>query len=136
MDRAGFETAIKRIPAQIHGLNNLVKGRALENAVATLINLNPNTTMLPDRFDQRRNVVFLDTRYIMESSGEPVPNTGLRFLSRGVRNRSWSQERQPTWDTAHSFRVAAWRVEACVASSPRRSLLDLFQFRVGPFVLE
>ena len=87
-------------------------------AAGKQVHAKPNTPILPDRFDQRRNVVFLDTRYIMESSGEPVSKYRVKVLSRGVRNISWSQERQPTWDTAHFFSISVWKGEACVASSP------------------
>jgi hypothetical protein len=59
----------------------------------------------------------LDVSCIMDSSGEPVSKYRNRSLFRGVRNISCFQERQPTWDTAHSFLISTldggslWRIE-------------------------
>ena len=47
------------------------------------VHAKPNTPIFPDRFDICRNVVFLDTRTIMESSGEPVSKYRVKVLVPG-----------------------------------------------------
>ncbi len=74
-------------------------------AAGKQVHAKPNTPIFPDRFDICRNVVFLDPRTIMESSGEPVSKYRVKVEFRGVRNISCFQERRPTWDTAHSFSI-------------------------------
>ena len=47
------------------------------------VHAKPNTPIFPDRFDICRNVVFLDTRYIIEASGEPVSKCRVKVLVPG-----------------------------------------------------
>jgi hypothetical protein len=66
-----------------HGLSKLVKRENSMVAAGKQVHAKPNTPIFPDRFDICRNVVFLDTRTIMESSGEPVSKYRVKVLVPG-----------------------------------------------------